>query len=590
MPLRPALSDPARYGSLAAGMLPVLAFPTADLEWLAWVALVPGLLLCQRAPRAREAVVRGWWFGAGFVLAAMYWLVPTVGPGLVLIAVLFGALQGAVGLAVWLLLRPPLTARRALAALLVVPSVWVLTEFARSWQALGGPWALLGATQWRHPTVLALASVGGVWLLSAAVVAVNTAVLIALLAERTAVRAGAVWAGAAVLLAGPVVFALTPGPATARTATVTLVQPGQTPDGAARLDASAALTTQLATQPTTQLTPRPQDRPDLIVWGESSITTDLSRDAPTLARLRALAATTGTDLLVNEDARKADGHISKDAVLVDQDGIRARYAKMRLVPFGEYIPFRSALGWLTGISKAADENRTPGHDFHLFQPVDRSGRPLPTGVLICFESAFPDLSRTAVLQGAQLIVYQSATSTFQDTWAPAQHASLAALRAAETGRPVVQGALTGVSVAFDPQGRELARLGTGEKGALTVHLALPDPGFRTWYDRLGDVVPWTALLVTLAAIGYGLRPRRAVPPVREVAAAATPSASPGSAAPERARLASSGGPAGRASRRVPRRAPDGVTAPAPPPGRRRGRPAPPTDRPARPAGPGPSAG
>ncbi|WP_344444477.1 apolipoprotein N-acyltransferase [Kitasatospora nipponensis] len=496
MSLRAVFSVPARYGALAAGMLPVLAFPALDLELLAWVGLVPGLLLMQRAPHAREAAVRGWWFGAGFVLAAMYWLVPTVGPGLLLIAALFGALQGALGLAVWTLLRPPLTAGRAAAALVVVPAVWVVTEFARSWQALGGPWALLGATQWRHPTVLALASLGGVWLVSAAVVAVNTGVLILLLAGRTAVRAAYAIAAAAVLLAGPVVFALQSAPGTARYATVALVQPGQTADGVARVDASARITGGLAADP-----------PDLVVWGESSVTTDLTRDGATLARLRALAAAGGADLLVNEDAPKADGTISKDAVLIAPDGIQARYAKMRLVPFGEYIPLRGALGWLTGISKAADVNRTPGHTFRLFEPVDRAGRPLPTGVLICFESAFPDLARTAANQGAQLIVYQSATSTFQHTWAPDQHASLAALRAAETGRPTVQAALTGDSVAFDPQGRRLALLDTDHVGALTLRLALPPAQYRTWYDRIGDVVPWTAVLVTLGAAGYGLRSR-----------------------------------------------------------------------------------
>ncbi|WP_181799596.1 apolipoprotein N-acyltransferase [Kitasatospora acidiphila] len=499
MSLRAALAHPVRYGSLGAGMLPVLAFPAPDQEWFAWIALVPGLLLMQRAPRAREAVVRGWWFGAGFVLAAMYWLIPSIGPGLLLIAVLFGALQGAVGLAVWCLLRPPLTVRRSLAALLVVPSVWVVTEFARSWQALGGPWALLGATQWRRPTQLALASLGGIWLVSAAVVAVNTAVLIALLADRTVLRAGALAAGVLVLAAGPVAFALNPAPVTARTATVVLVQPGQTLDGTVRLDAAGAITRDLA------------DRPDLVVWGESSITSDLSRDPVTLAQLRALSAVTGSDLLVNEDARKTDGHISKDAVLIDQNGIQDRYAKMRLVPFGEYIPFRGGLGWLTKISRAADQNRTPGHSFHLFRPVDRSGTPLPAGVLICFESAFPDLSRTAALQGAQLLIYQSATSTFQDTWAPAQHAALAAVRAAETGRPAVQAALTGDSVAFDAQGRQLARMGTGGRGALTVHLALPAATYRTWYDRVGDVVPWTALAVTAAAAATGLYRARTGP-------------------------------------------------------------------------------
>ncbi|MFD0530850.1 nitrilase-related carbon-nitrogen hydrolase [Kitasatospora arboriphila] len=121
---------------------------------------------------------------------------------------------------------------------------------------------------------------------------------------------------------------------------------------------------------------------------------------------------------------------------------------------------------------------------------------MPVGALICFESAFPDMSRSAARDGAPLIVYQSATSTFQRTWAPEQHASLGAIRAAETGRPVVQAALTGESVAYDRQGRRLARLGTDGSGALVVQVPLAEPSALTWYDRLGDWVPLGAVAVT----------------------------------------------------------------------------------------------
>ena len=120
------------------------------------------------------------------------------------------------------------------------------------------------------------------------------------------------------------------------------------------------------------------------------------------------------------------------------------------MPFGEYIPFRAALGWLTSISKAAPSNMSKtGDGAHLVQARDRAGRALPIGVLICFESAFPDMSRVDADLGARLIVYQTSDSTFQQSWAPAQHASLSAVRAAEAGQPFVQAALTGDSVAFD---------------------------------------------------------------------------------------------------------------------------------------------
>ncbi|MFE6749451.1 apolipoprotein N-acyltransferase [Kitasatospora purpeofusca] len=494
-----------RLAALAAGALPVLAFPAPGVAALAWVALVPGLLLMRAAPGAREAAVRGWWFGAGFILTGMSWLTSSIGPGLPLLAVVFGALQAGVGVAARQLLRPPLTVRRALLAPVVVAAVWLTTEYARSWQALGGPWALLGATQWQHPAVLALASTGGIWLVSAAVVAVNTAVVVALTAVDPRPRAVAALFAAAVLAAGPLLFALRPAPPAAAAGgpgptelRIALVQPGIVDEPGARFEASARATAELVGRPPV----------DLVVWGESSTTADLDRDPATLARLRALSAATGAELLAGEDARKSDGRISKDTVLVSQDGVVDRYRKIRLVPFGEYIPLRPVLGWVAGVSRAAGENRAPGTDQHLLPAVDRSGRALPIGALVCFESAFPDMARTAARAGARVIVYQSSTSTFQRSWAPEQHVSLAAIRAAETGRPVVQASLTGVSAAFDAQGRELARLGTDGTGSLVVRLPLTAPDAATWYDRVGDVVPLTAVLVTAGAAAAAVAGRR----------------------------------------------------------------------------------
>ena len=189
-------------------------------------------------------------------------------------------------------------------------------------------------------------------------------------------------------------------------------------------------------------------------------------------------------------------------MLVSPSGIQGRYVKTRLVPFGEYIPFRNQLGWLTNISKAAPSNMIAGTGAHTLTVTTTSnGQPLTIGVLICFESAFPDMSRVETDQGAQVIVYQSSTPTFQGTWGPDQHGSLGALRAAETGRPVVQAALTGDTVAFDARGRELAWLGQDSSGVVTVRLDLPAAADRTFYDQAGDYVMWTGVAVTgLAAL------------------------------------------------------------------------------------------
>jgi len=493
-----AFGRPLRYAALVAGALPALAFPAPNLEFVAWFGLVPGMLLFRSAPSAREAAVRGWWFGTGFLLASLDWLAPNLGPGLLLIAAFIGALWTMFGGATWGLLRPPVTPLRALAALAVVPSCWLVADWVRSWQGFGGPWAVYGASQWQHPAILALAAIGGVWLVGFALVAANTGILIAAVARPIPVRLiGAVCALAA-LAAGPVAFALTSPSPVSRYVTIALVQPGVVHNPKISVDASQRLSADLR-----------GDHADLIVWGESSVAYDLSlaKYASLLHQLERLSAADGAQLLVNQDSVAPDGDKSKVALLIGSNGVDGRYIKTRLVPFGEYIPFRQELGWLTKISKAAAQNMVPGTGAHVLHVTMPDGQPpLTIGVLICFESAFPDMSRVDTDHGAQLIVYQTSDSTWQASWewAEAQHAALSALRAAETGRPVVQAALTGDSVAFDARGRLVTWKGSSFRGVALVRLGVPPASVRTLYDQLGDYVPWAAVAIAALAAAIAL--------------------------------------------------------------------------------------
>ncbi|MDT5050521.1 MAG: apolipoprotein N-acyltransferase, partial [Mycobacterium sp.] len=152
--------------ALVLGALPALSFslPAPSWWWLAWLAVVPLLLVVRAAPTARESAVRAWWGLGGYVLTTQYWLLPSIGPLLMVLAAGLGALWLPWGWAAHRLLSAPVTPRRTLAAVIVLPSAWVMAEAVRSWQSLGGPWALLGASQWNQPATMASASLGGVWL------------------------------------------------------------------------------------------------------------------------------------------------------------------------------------------------------------------------------------------------------------------------------------------------------------------------------------------------------------------------------------------------------------------------------------------
>ncbi|MFJ4947374.1 apolipoprotein N-acyltransferase [Streptomyces sp. NPDC088760] len=498
------LASPWRRSAAAAlaGALPVLAFPAPSLWWFAYVALVPWILLARSAPTGRRAGYDGWWGGIGFLVAVHHWLLPSLHVFIFLIAALLGLLWMPWGRLVRRLLGGVPTPGRGAAALLVLPSAWLAVELVRSWQGLGGPWGMLGASQWQVSPALRLASVGGVWLLSFLVVAVNVAVAM-LLAVRES-RVPAVASLVATAAATSAAWAWAPRPDADGQVRIAVVQPGIVAgqgSGDKRFAREEQLTRRLAGQGV-----------DLVVWGESSVGFDLD-DRPDLARrLAALSRETGADLLVNVDARRSDRPgIYKSSVLVGPHGLTGdRYDKMRLVPFGEYIPARSLLGWATSVGRAAGEDRQRG----TAQTVMNVGHGLRVGPLICFETAFPDMSRHLAEDGAHVLLGQSSTSSFQRSWAPEQHASLAALRAAETGRPMVHATLTGVSAVYGPDGQRLGPwLGTEASAARVYDVPLAHG--ITPYVRYGDWPVHGALLV-LAALGVtegvrALRLRRSGP-------------------------------------------------------------------------------
>ncbi|MFF1960501.1 apolipoprotein N-acyltransferase [Streptomyces sp. NPDC058220] len=495
-PFSRRLASPWWRGAAAvgAGALPALAFPQPSLWWFAYGALVPWMLLVRSAPTGRRAALDGWLGGLGFMVAVHHWLMPSLHVFIVVLAALLGLLWAPWGWLVRSMVGGAPSAKRALAALAVVPSGWLMVELVRSWQGLGGPWGLLGASQWEVSPALRLASVGGVWLVSLLVVGVNTALTLLVSVSGARITAAVGIVVCAVTVGS--VWTWAPEPEQSGRVRIAVVQPGvvEGPDAVERRFARGeALTRTLAGRDL-----------DLVVWGESSVSTDLTERPDLAARIAALSRAIGAEVLVNVDARSTDAAgragIYKRSVLVGQNGPTGdTYDKMRLVPFGEYVPARSALGWATSVGKAAGEDRRRGtRQAVMVLPGEGRGG-LRFGPLVCFESAFPDMSRRLAKDGAQVLVAQSSTSSFQGSWAPEQHASLAALRAAETGRPMVHATLTGVSAVFGPGGERVGAGVGADRGTAAV-FDIPLARGTTAYVRFGDWAVYAAFAV-LAALG-----------------------------------------------------------------------------------------
>ncbi|MEE8331281.1 MAG: apolipoprotein N-acyltransferase [Acidimicrobiia bacterium] len=456
-----------------------LAFPKANWWWLGWVGFVPILLLVARSPTRREAMIRSWMAGAGFLTALHYWLIPFMGMLTVPVAAVMGLFWLPLGLAVWSFLRPGVERWRHLAGLVVVPAVWVVIEWARSWEYLGGSWGLWGLTQWRIGPVIQAAALGGVWLLSFLLLAVNVALAQALMA-RGAQRRAAVAVAVAIPLLMTVGGALRGDPAVSGSVRIAGVQPGAFDSPQERFDGHLALTASL--EPSTF---------DVVVWGQSSVSLDPFADPEVDEALRSAAARAGTDLFVNVDIRAGD-RTTKSTMQYTPDGPVATYDKRRLVPFGEFVPLRGLFGWVSGVTQAAEEDRARGDE-----ATTMTSAGVEIGPLISYESTFPDLRRELAVLEADLTVVQGASWTFQGSWAQPQQASYEAIRAVESGRSAVLVSVSGTSAAFDARGRRLAWVPADQEVAFVVEVPLSQE--KTPYVRFGDWVVWLSFGVAAVA-------------------------------------------------------------------------------------------
>jgi apolipoprotein N-acyltransferase len=222
-------------------------------------------------------------------------------------------------------------------------------------------------------------------------------------------------------------------------------------------------------------------------------------------RVGRLARDLGVWLLIGTvDYREAEGEARpvNAAVLVGPDGsLGGAYAKMHLVPFGEYVPWSRYLGFVNRIVEGAIGDFLPGA-----APVVLDAGDIRIGASICYEVIFPDLIRGFPLRGANLLANLTNDAWFGTSAGPRQHFAMAVVRAVENRRYLVRAANTGISGLVDPRGRVLDRTGMEESRVLVGEVRLR--GDLPPAARAGAVPEILCAILAAAALAATMLPAR----------------------------------------------------------------------------------
>ncbi|MEQ1574972.1 MAG: apolipoprotein N-acyltransferase [Vicinamibacterales bacterium] len=499
--------------ALASGVLLALSFPRFGHPAFAWIALVP-LLIALSGWRGRAGVLPGQSplraFGLGLAAGVVYFVGTIYWTGTVVAT--FGGLATPVAifamvlLALYMALFPALTAlvtsrliqRAGSVGLLCVPAAWVATEFFRGTLFGGFPWVPLGNSQVTVLPVAQLASVLGVYGLSALVALVNAAIAFALLTDGRR-RALAV-VGTAVVLAAVGSWGalrIRDGVLTREGAPlrVGLLQGNiRQEDKWKAGEARRIFTTYVA-----MTRDAVRRGAQYVLWPESATPFMFEEDDAGEAAVRDLAREMGVPILFGSDqVERVSGppaaiRMYNAAFLLEPSGnTRAVYRKIHLVPFGEFIPGKQLLSFVSPLVQSLGEF-APGTAMVML-PVNGH----LTSTAICYEVVYPSLIRQAVEGGSELLTTITNDAWYGQSSAPHQHFAMASMRAIEQGRYLARAANTGISGVVDPYGRIVRQSALFEQAGLVEEVRLLTS--RTIYSRIGDAVAYVSMALIAAAL------------------------------------------------------------------------------------------
>ncbi|MBF0413712.1 MAG: apolipoprotein N-acyltransferase [Desulfamplus sp.] len=547
------------FPAMLSGFLLTLSFPKNELTFLAWIALVPLILYLYRV-KDSATVDKKKAFNAGFImglchfLSLLYWIVPTISTyGLL---PLFVAVPILMLLACYLALYPAVftfglswfqcaymqknkekkninpspvgrageglgvTSLNNLLMPLVAAALWVSLEYIRSIFLTGFPWGLVGYSQYMHLNLIQIADITSVYGISFMVVMTNfvlAKVVMAAFAKSFKIDV-LVWIICLVVMFGGVIgygkIRITDIEKEAEQSEMVNISVVQgNIDQVLKWDLAYQESTITKYCKLSIEAAQQKIRPDLIILPETALPFYYGWNKQLSSKFDECIREAGTSFLIGSPAFKTVDEVAKiynfynRAYMVNELGvIIGSCDKVHLVPFGEYVPFGKYLSFLGKIIAQAGDFSSGETDI---KPLTFTGaiNKSSAGVLICFEIIFPYLSRTAVKNGAHILVTMTNDAWFGYTSAAKQHFTMAVFRAIENRRAVARAANTGISGFIDQTGKIVQTSELFKDAALTQQL--PSMNIKTTYTKFGDIFAFVCMFAIAALFVVNIARKKA---------------------------------------------------------------------------------
>ncbi len=502
-----------------------LISPTYDLNVLAWIALVPLIISIERRSLFM-AFFLSYSTGLLFFAAVFYWIWTVTAFNLFDFLLLDAYLAFYFGL--WGVGFNWFSRNIRIPSPFIAASLWVTIEYFRShFSFLSLPLILLGHSQYSRISLIQISSITGVYGVSFLIVLVNATIagIILLLSKKNKRSIRALTFDRDVRISVTTVLFLliitySYGLYVVKTGfhheniSVAMLHGDISQDYKWDIFSRRTIIDHYADQTRKAV----QSSPSLVIWPETAVPGDIRHTPELLNRISSLVVETKTYHLIGNSEngkftnRKYANRFYNNMVLLSPDGkVEGQYRKIKLLPFGEYIPLRNTLKWPKALVPEMEDNLA-GNDYTLL----KVGRAV-FGTTICWEVLFPELFSEFVKRGAHFMVNATDESWFKKTDAISQLFIASIFRAVENRIAIARVTNMGVSAFIDPFGHimDLPNVNGNKNipGDDVLIANVPLSGGGTFYTRYGDVFALLQIGICAIVLAYTVRVRWKMRPV-----------------------------------------------------------------------------
>ena len=496
--------------SACTGILLFCSFPNINFYPIAWIALVPLLVGLSKVDNWKSAFIVGYISGFLFfagLLFAIVLLYPYANIFVTILGYILLVAYTAVYFGVFSVIVHHLRWKSGILYPLAVSTIWVSLEWVRGWLLTGFPWGYLGYSQWNNPSGIQIASTTGVYGVSFLIIFLNAGIA-SIIVHRKEWRKELTTVGIPILITvvciGYGVLLINRNESTPKTE----VKVGLIPGNIEQIDKWNSQKFPEIFRKYIRLTLKAaQEKPDLIVWPETTVRGQILTGAWTNYHnmlIQMMNSHGDIPMLIGATDPNSLGDIYNRVISLSSDGeILGKYAKMHLVPFGEYVPLSDFLPNFVQFLPFE-----PGKSVEIL-PITKSGEgkdikdSVKIGTSICFESAFPNHFRKFVKKGANVMGILTNDAWFVGTAFPELHLAMAPFRAVENRIDVFRCANGGYTCTIDKLGRISSSFVTPDNDSdyVIAGISLFD-GRQTIYTRYGDWFPILSIFVTLLIFSF----------------------------------------------------------------------------------------